>query len=315
MPGLFEPGGLFEKLGGADAVFIDRADRGLVRATGGDRIRFLNGMLSNDLAPLAAGQACIATLLDRKGHVLSDLFALVEGDAVLLDTAPGTVEEVFSVLEKHVIADDVELSNLGGDWDGLSFEGPGARARLEALGHPTPRLAEFEVDDASRRWLGGGAFAPWSAEGVRVLGPAGSLDGLRAAFPELAGAAAEILRVEIGAPRYGVDVGPKNFPLEARLDVAISETKGCYVGQEIIARLISRGAVNRFLVRLSTEALVTPGATIRSGATRVGAVTSAVESPASGPLALGYVRRAEAAPGTRLDVEGVPATVLETPLP
>ncbi len=307
--------GLFELVAGSDAAFIDRSDRGLVRATGGDRIRFLNGMISNDLAPLGAGEACLATLLDRKGHVLSDLFALVEEDAVLLDTAPGTADEVCNVLEKHVIADDVELENLGAVWDGLSFEGPGARERLVRLGHPVPNLGAFAVDDASRRWLGGGAFAPWSSAGVRVLGPAESLHELRGAFPELAQDAAEILRVEIGAPRYGVDVGPRNVPLEARLDAAISETKGCYVGQEIIARLISRGAVNRFLVRLSTDERVMPGATIRSGTTRVGSVTSAVVSPASGPLALGYVRRAESGPGTRLEIEGVAATVLETPPP
>jgi folate-binding protein YgfZ len=303
---------LFERVTGARAGWLDHSDRGLVRATGGDRVRFLNGMVSNDVEGLGPGDSCYATLLDRKGHVLSDLYVMDVGEAILIDAAPGTGDEVFDVLGKHVIADDVELENLSASWGEFAFEGPGARSWLAERQRPCPEPSHLEVDDAGRLWLGGGAL---SDQGVRVLGPHDTLAALCDGLPQIEPGAAEVLRVEWFRPRYGVDVGPRNFPLEARMDAAISETKGCYIGQEIIARLISRGAVNRFLVQLQTERPVAVGDEIRAGSTRVGSVTSVAESPERGALALGYVRRAESEPGTALEVGGVGAKVVEPLLP
>lgn len=298
---------LFERVTGSRTGWLDHSARGLIRATGSDRVRFLNGMLSNDVEALEPGAACYAALLDRKGHVLSDLWLLDAGEALLLDVADATGDEVFGVLDKHLIADDVELENLSASWGELSVEGPGASGWLAEHGHPAPSAGRFEVDAVGRVWLDGGAL---SDDGVRILAPREALEGLCDGIPRIDDDAAEILRVEWFRPRYGADVGPRNFPLEARMEAAISETKGCYIGQEIIARLISRGAVNRFLVQLSTDAPVSPGDEIRAGATRVGAVTSAAVSPGRGPLALGYVRRAESEPGTALEVAGVPARVV-----
>ena len=297
---------LFERVTGVRAGWLDRSDRGVIRATGSDRVRFVNGMVSNDVEQLSPGQGCAALLLDRKGHVLSDLWVLAEDESLLIDTAAGTVDEVASVLEKHVIADDVQIEKL--DWGQRAFEGSGIDDWLAENGLPQPTRDRFEVDAAGRIWLGGGVL---SSGGARVLGPHESLDELCAGLPAIDDAAAEILRVELARPRYGVDVGPRNFPLEARLDAAISETKGCYIGQEIIARLIARGAVNRFLVQLASDAPVSVGDEIRSGATRVGAVTSVAVSPERGPLALGYVRRAESDPGSELEIAGVRARVVE----
>jgi folate-binding Fe-S cluster repair protein YgfZ len=117
----------FETVTGGRAALRDLSDRGLVRVTGADRVRFLNGMLSNDVAKLAAGDACASLLLDRKGHVLADLWVLAEPDAILLDVAPGHEAELASVLEKHIIADDVALASLSHESGQLGLEGPGAR--------------------------------------------------------------------------------------------------------------------------------------------------------------------------------------------
>jgi folate-binding protein YgfZ len=299
---------LFEHVTGGRAGWLDPGSRGLIRATGSDRVRFLNGMVSNDVEALASGEACWATLLDRKGHVLSDLWVLALSDAILLDTAAGTGDEVFGMLDRHLIADDVALENLSESWGARVFEGPDCRDQLRELGHPVPAPSRVELDDEGRIWLGAGAL---SADGVRVLAPRTALPEPGGSLPRIEDGAAEILRVERARPLYGVDVGPRNFPLEGRMDAAISDTKGCYIGQEIIARLISRGAVNKFLVQLSTERAVSVGDEIRAGATKVGAVTSVAESPERGPLALGYVRRAESEVGTALDVGGVPARVVE----
>ena len=303
-------GELFERVTGSRAGWMDHSGRGAIRATGGDRLRFLNGMLSNEVEALGAHESCYATLLDRKGHVLSDLFVLNLGEPILLDTAAGTGDEVFAVLDRHVVADDVELENLSAAWGQSSFEGPGARDWLAEQGWPRPEPGHLEIDETGRVWLGWGAL---SDAGVRVLGPRDSLPGPGDGLPQLDAAAAEILRVEWFRPRYGVDVGPRNFPLEARMEAAISDTKDCYIGQEIIARLVARGAVNRFLVQLATDEPVSVGDEIRSGSTRVGSVTSVAVSPERGPLALGYVRRAESEPGTALEVAGVGARVVEPP--
>lgn len=298
----------FERVTGAAAGWLDHATRGRIVARGRDRARFLNGMLSNDVEALESGRGCWATLLDRKGHVLSDLEVVNLGESILLDTAAGTGAAVLEILDKHVVADDVEFEDHGASWGSLSFEGPGARAFLSARAHPAPEPDRAEVDDEDRVWLGGGAL---SDEGVRVYGPADRLDGLCEGLSRIDDGAAEILRVERAIPRYGVDVGPRNFPLEARMDAAISDTKGCYIGQEIIARLISRGAVNRFLVPLAVDGDAEPGDEIRAGRTRVGQVTSVVRSPDLGTRALGYVRRAESEPGTELEIGGVAARVLD----
>jgi len=292
--------GLFESVTGETTARLDLPDRGLLRVRGADRVRFLNGMISNDVETLKPGESCLATLLDRKGHVLADLYALRDADVVWLDVCPGRVDVVRELLDKYVIADDVEIEDCPSIRQ-RAIEGPGARDWLAAQGYGVPEAGRFELDDAGRTWLGGGALTP---EGIRVFAQAESLDGVAAGLPEVSAEAAEILRIEAGIPRWGVDVTDRNFPLEARLDHALSRTKGCYVGQEIIARLISRGAVNKQLVRLETGRLALAGATVTSGGTRVGTVTSAAVSPVSGPIALAYVRTAELDSGANLEVDG-----------
>lgn len=305
---------LFEKLTGVTAASRDLGDRGILELTGSDRVRFLEGMVSNEVGSLATGETCYATLLNRKGRLLADLGVLALEEAFLLDTAVGRGGTVLEALERYIVADDVTLEDLSSRWGHLAFEGPGVRDVLGDLAPPPPgrfRLGPWRGEPLL--WLGGGSL---TTEGAQVLGPRGSLDALLAelALPELPEEQAEVLRIEAFQPAYGIDMTERNFPAEARLDHAISYTKGCFIGQEIVARIRSRGAVNRLLVQIHTEAPVERGDAIQAAEGRAGEITSAALSPSRGPLALGYVPAAQAAPGTELDVAGVPGVVLGPPL-
>ncbi len=303
----------FAELTGSPSLYRRQPDRGILRATGSDRTRFLNGMLSNDVASLETGQACYATQLDRKGHVVADLWALALEDAFLLDTAPGRGGVILELLEKHIIADDVEFEDLSAAWGRIDFEGPEARAACGAPALEPNAVATGRADGAEWLWVGGGGL---SADGVRALGPREALEALieRAGLDELSSEHAEILRIERFLPAYGVDLGERSFPAEARLDHALSFTKGCYIGQEIVARIDSRGAVNRLLVQLHAAAPVEPGAKITARGRPVGSVTSAAVSPSQGALALGYVKSELAVPGTALQIGDITATVAGPPL-
>lgn len=307
-----ELGERFVEESGRTAARLDHPARGTVRVTGGDRVRFLDGMLSNHVAALGPGESCPALLLERKGHVVCPLFAIARAEDVLLDTAPDTGPELSAALDRFVIADDVEVVELS-HWGRVAIEGPAAGEALAALAAPRPEPGRLAAD-GELWWWGGGYL---TGEGFRVLGPRPALEARLAPLelPRLDAAAAEVLRVAAFVPRYGVDVTGRSLPQEARLEESLSFTKGCYVGQEIVARIRSRGAVNRLLVQLECEGKVEAGAPIRAEGKVVGEVTSAVVPSHGPPLALGYVRVASAAPGSRVDVGGVRAAVRYPPLP
>lgn len=301
---------LFRRIVGEDAAWTDCSDRGRIQIRGSDRVRFLNGMVTNDVAALLPGELCHAALLDRKGRLQADLFVLFLGERLLLDTASGTPTRVLELLESHVVADDVEFEDLTRSWGHLSVEGPAARESLDPLAVEAPPEGRVEIStwgETPLVWVGRGSLTP---SGFQVMGPSGVVEDLlgRLGLPEIPPDQREALRLEAFIPRYGVDMTDRNFPVEARLDRAISTTKGCYVGQEIVARLESRGQVNRLLVQLRTDQPVSPGVEISLRGVPQGEVTSAVVSAASGPLALGYVRAEHARPGQKLRVgesEGV----------
>ncbi len=305
---------LFERITGVRGAWRDLGGRGLLRATGADRVRFLNGMVSNDVAALEPGGGQLALLLDRKGKILADLELLAESDGLLLDLSPGRAPVAREALERHVIADDVVFEDLAPRLGQLSLEGPAAREAARALGAPELEPHSHAAgSDAEVVWRAGGSLG---LAGVRAIAPRTRIAELVRAsgLPELEPLPGEILRIEAFLPAYGIDFSADQFPAEARLERAISFEKGCYVGQEFVARIRSRGAVNRLLVKLSCTAPVEPGATIQAKGRRAGTVTSAALSPVSGPLALGYVRRELAVPGTALEIGGAPAQVLGPPL-
>jgi folate-binding protein YgfZ len=307
---------LFERIAGAPVARLDLAARGRLSVSGTDRVRFLDGMLTNHVEALRLHEACYAALLDRKGRILADLNVLRFADAVLLDTAEGTHEAVAAALQRHVVADDVEIEDLRERWGHCAFEGPGAAEAVSRLGGraPAPGCLEAGTHDGDTVWwLGGGRV---TRAGVQVLGPRHAVGALadRSRLPQISPEQREALRIEAGLPACGSEMTERTLPAEAGIEHAISFTKGCFIGQEIVSRLRSRGGVNRQLVKLRAESRVAPRDPIVAAGAEVGTVTSAVLSPASGPLALGYVRTGYAEPGTRVEIAGVPAVVVGLPV-
>lgn len=287
---------------------------------GADRKRFLHGMLTNDINGLRPGQGCHAAMLTVKGKMLGDLIVYDRGEeGLLLDLESVAAERVRDDLDRHIIMDDAAVSEVPG-WDALGVYGLAAAAAVcEALGvaaEPLRALPPYHHLPA-----GGAADAGIVActqdlggeperLGLHLIGPAGTVaaaaDRLRAAGAALLSEEeAEVLRVEAGVPRYGLDMDEERLPLEARLDDAVSFQKGCYLGQEVIARVTARGHINRKLVGLRfSEALPPPRGTQLSHPSRenAGTVMTGVVSPRHGAIALGYVHRTLWEPGTELSV-------------
>ena len=286
-----------------DVGWHELSGRDLLRVRGRDRVRFLNGMLTVDVDRLEPGACLYGAQLDRKGHFVSDLQVLVRDEEIWLDTAPGRGAAVREILEKHVIADDVELVAQEGFCQ-VAFEGAHARAACGA-----PELAPGTASAQDQLlWIDGGALG---SEGVRLLGPERVVREHVAStgLPQLPPERVASLRIEAFIPAFGCDFGEKNFPAEARLEHAVSFTKGCYIGQEIVARIHARGSVNRLLVKLEGESELAAGDEVAADGRKVGEVTSA-----AGAFAIALVKRASAQPGTVLSAGGAPVTVTGPPL-
>lgn len=303
--------------------------RGVIGVGGADARRWLQGMLSNDVAGLAPGprgSGCYATLLTPAGRIVADLQVLLRPTGFWLDLERAVLPTVLARLEKLVIADDVTLADLGPALARLGVEGPRAQAVLErALGMALD-LAPDAVTDVPLAGVSVAVSAfGWSGEpAFQLFVPTAQCAAVEAALREAAGGAElvgadcealEILRVEAGVPRAGAELTEDVLPPEARLERAISYTKGCYTGQEILARLRTRGEVKHLLVglRFSGGAAPPVGAAILVGGERVGEITSAAISPSAGPIALGFVRRPHDAPGTAVEVEDRTASVSALP--
>ncbi len=298
---------------------IDRSERGKLALTGTERKSFLAGQVTNDIEGLQAGSGCYAAFLTHKGKMLGDLRVLAVEDEgsepeLLLDTERGTLQALFDMVRRFKIGYDVELHKRTLQRGLLSLVGPGARALAGA-----EDLADDEHAHRAGEIAGHAVRLIATDVGVDVLCDADDSEAVRAALLA-AGAtavsddAAEILRVERGRPRYGRDVDDSTIPQEAGLnDRAVSFTKGCYVGQETVARLFYRGKPNRHLRGLKLSEPVPSGAQLRLGERVVGTLASSLVSPAHGPIALALVRR-EAAPGDTVSVDGgATATIVELP--
>jgi folate-binding protein YgfZ len=301
----------------------------VIAVAGSDRCRWLNGMISNDVSSLEPGTSssgCYAVLLTPKGRIVADLQVLERGDVFWLDLEASAVPAVIKRLERYVIADDVQLADRSADFDRLGLEGPAA---FEILSRAAPHAPRLSPDACADVELAGvpvtvAAFG-WSGEAaLQLFAAAGDgatvAEGVRAAGSELALVECdfevlEVLRIEAGVPRLGSELDESVLPAEARLDRAVSARKDCYTGQEVVERLRSRGQVSHRLVGLTTpgDEPLAIGADVAAAGKRVGEVTSACLSPAAGAIALAFVRRAFAEPGTELRVQGRTARV--APLP
>ena len=294
---------------------VEEPDRGLLIAAGAEAAEYLQGQLTNDVEALAPGDCVYAALLDRKGHLQSDMrVLLLHADEFWIDLDPDAAPAILKHLRTYSIGREVEIDQVTESWAITSLIGPRA-----------PQLAGFEGlgpehAQGFRDWDGIEVLAVATDLGLDLITEAGSAGKLAellqtAGAAEVSEAAAEILRVESGRPRFGLDMGPESMPAEAAItDRAVDFEKGCYIGQEPVARLHYRGRPNRTLRGLRLSAPAEHGDALRLGDREVGAVGTACLSPALGPIALAIVRR-EAAEGDRVEVgdSGTTAEVVELP--
>jgi tRNA-modifying protein YgfZ len=297
------------------AGLVDRSERAKLVVTGSESVTYLQGQISNDVEAVAVGGGCYAALLDRKGHMRADLRVLrVADDELWLDTEAIAGSAVQRHLEMYKIGRDVEIADEAADLAIVSVIGPAA-AELTGAGRLTPEYAHREIAIVGAR-----ARAVATDVGIDLIIAATDAEPVRRALVEagaveVSEAAAEILRVESGRPRFGAEMSEATIPAEAGIDErAVSFTKGCYIGQETVARLHYKGKPNRHLRGLRLDAPASSGEAIGLGDREVGKVGTACVSPALGPIALAIVRR-EAEPGARVTVggSGAEAEVVELP--
>jgi folate-binding protein YgfZ len=293
------------------AALVDRSATGKLALTGPEAKAFLNGQVSNEIEELEPGTGCYAALLTPKGKMLADLRVLDLGPPtheLLLLCERSALQALFDALRRFNVGFDAELHKRTLQRGLLSLIGPKAG---ELVGAAVPAAEHANV----RAEIG---VLIRTDVGIDVLCDSEDTDRVRAALldagaVEIDEAAADVLRVERGRPRYGVDLDDSVIPQEAGLNErAVSFTKGCYVGQETVARLHYRGKPNRHLRGLRLGEQVQPGTELRLGEREVGRLTSVAASPRFGAVGLALVRR-EAQPGDVLDAGGVAAEVVDLP--
>jgi folate-binding protein YgfZ len=302
------------------------APRSVIGVSGRDRASLLHGLLTNDVQSLAAGTGCYAAWLTPQGRMITDLHLFETGDRILLDVPAELTAALLDRLDRSVFSEEVELTDLSRSLTPVWIHGPAAAAVVErVLGGERGLAAWPPYRHASMRFDETAAVVARvdqiGAPGFCVYIDAARDADLRAALARAGAAAADpealqAARIEAGYPLFGVDMTGETIPLEAGIeDRAISFTKGCYVGQEVIVRVLHRGhgRVARKLVRLRVEGAVpTRGARIVADGRDVGTITSAARSPELGPVAIGYVHRDFTSAGTGVAVEmpGGPATAV-----
>jgi folate-binding protein YgfZ len=292
---------------------VDRSGRGRLALTGSDRRAFLHGQVTQDIEGLEPGHGAYAALLTHKGKMLSDMRVLDLGGELLLSCERAGLQELFNMIRRYKLGSDVEVHKRTLEMGELSLIGPEAR-RVAGAAELGP-----EEHDNVRAQLGAHDVVLVASDlGVDVFCDAEVTEGVRGALlaagaEEVSESAAEVVRVESGRPRYGVDLDANVIPQEADLNErAVSFTKGCYVGQETVARLFYRGKPNRHRRGLRLSAPVEPGTPLRLGEKEVGRLTSVAVSPALGPIGLALVRR-QAEPGSTLAAGDGTAEVVELP--
>ena len=269
---------------------LDLSGRAMLRITGTDRLRFLNGQISNDVRKASPEAAIYACVLTAKGRINADVFVAVDGESFIIDSDPGTGETLAARLERYVIADDVQIEDITGEF-----------ALFHVLGSTVPAIAGSRAIRANR----------FGVEGTDLLlaraRHAAALQALSSQLPFCDEDCAEVFRIEHGVPRAGRELNEEIIPTEANLEgSAIDYAKGCYIGQEVISRIKMSGQTNKQLcgLVLTSGTLVAPGLRLFSvpDAKDVGWITSAAMSPRLGrQIALGFVKRGSQAPGTELD--------------
>ena len=313
------------------AALVDRSDRGRIVVSGTERASYLQGLLTNDIVALTAGQGCYTAYLTAQGRMIADLYAYELGDVLLLTMSGGVKDGVMAKLDQFIFSEDVQLGDVTDSFAQIAVIGPDAAVKVASIvsGVSEDVLRAMAEHDNARGTCAGGAAIVTRIADTGELGfdlfvesaQAGALKTalMAAGVNELDTGTAEAVRVESGVPVFGRDMDEETIPLEAGIEArAISFSKGCYVGQEVIIRVLHRGhgRVARKLVGLTLDGKPVPeaGAIIRSGDREIGRVTSSTASPAlQRPIALAYVQRDFVEPGTTVTVGDQSATVTALP--
>jgi folate-binding protein YgfZ len=320
-------GSLVAHFGGAAAEYravrsavglIDLSHRGLLQFTGADRVSFLQGMLSNDVKALKPFAGQYAAILTQQGKVIADARVLYSLNSVYLDFWDTLKTKILDHLNRYLVADEVEIADRSQEYGTLSVQGPKAEALLREI------IGQSELPVQARHHtmatIEGAAVcvvcdSDTGESGYDLIIPRAHLITIAKLATEIGKAfgaawvgeeAHNTLRIEAGVPRYGIDFSEENLLLEVGLKDAFSFTKGCYLGQEVVERIRSRGHVNKRLVGLLLGAsdVPFPGDAILVGATDVGQITSSTHSPAlKQSIALGYIQKEFWAPGTTVLVK------------
>jgi len=313
------------------AVFLDRSARGRIVVSGQDRRTYLQGLFTNDIAALKAGEGCYSAYLTPQGRMISDMWVYELGDVILIDLPSiETKNVVLAKLDQFIFSEDVQLGDVTDAFAQLAIVGPQSAQVLAALlDQSSDRLLSLPEHGSLRTSVAGGSAIVTRIADVGEPGFDLYVEQpLAATVRELLTSrdvteaddhTAEVLRVEAGIPRFHRDMDEETIPLEAGIEPrAINMNKGCYVGQEVIIRVLHRGhgrVANKLVgLLLDGSAVPSSGAGVTIGEQHVGHVTSAVQSVALGrPIALAYVRRDFVEPGTALSVNGVKALVTALP--
>ena len=310
------------------AGVIDLSARSRVCVTGADRQRFLNGQVTNNVKDLKVGQGCYAALVTAKGKMQSDLFIYCLADELLLDFEPGLTRAVTERLEKYVIADDVQMVDVSELYGMFTVQGPCSAEVIKAVGLEPPLVnLSWTKGHESRGEVYCMNNARGAAAGFDLFVPSEDLKRMSDRLVEAASNAEggmssvdvlDVVRIEAGIPKFGVDMDETNLASEAGIEArAISYTKGCYIGQEVISRIRAFGQVAKSLrgLRLPSEIPQLPqkGDKLFHNAKEVGYVTSSCRSPIlQGNIALGYVRREHHDPGTWVEIGAVDSSIKAT---
>jgi folate-binding protein YgfZ len=302
----------------------DLSSRVKIVLTGGDRVRWLNGMVTNNMRDLAQGQGIYAFLLNPQGHILGDLYAYNRGDSIMIDSDQSQSEKLLATFDHYIIMDDVEVANLSDKLAAIGIAGPKAAEVLHAAGFEMSKLEPLQFVDMTWRNIAitvvrgdnpsVESYELWLSHGqVTLLGDALT----QAGATQVGTTALELLRIAAGIPRYGQDIRERDLPQETEQPRALHFSKGCYIGQEIVERIRSRGNVHRKFTGFEVHgSLPAVGTKLQTNGRDVGEITSAASLPLGGGerlVALGYIRREIATPGKQFQVDSTQLSIAALP--
>jgi folate-binding protein YgfZ len=297
--------------------FLDLSNRAVLEFTGADRLSYLQGLISNDLRALSPEEGSYAAFLTQQGKVLGDCRVLARDDSFIMDLWEPLKPRILDHLNRYLVADEVEINDLTDGYAMLSIQGPSSEQLLgkfvekdkqpqQPIAHSTAEICGVEVRICR--------YSHTGEDGFDLMIPVADIDNVARRLTETGSAysaqwvgteAYEVIRIEAGIPRYGIDITEDNLILETGLNHAVSFNKGCYLGQEVVERIRSRGHVNKNLTGLVIDGAkpATMGSKVLIAEKEIGTITSSVYSPAlSSAIALAYIHRDHRSPGTQLAI-------------